>query len=379
MNILIASSASKRREGGVAGVVHNLAEELEKLGHQVVCLFLEDILDRPVFPKRLENVYFATRVAAFVLRDPQRFSVVNIHAPGGYVYGLLRRLSPSKGYPPYVMTMHGLEERRMYAMSRESKKGRAWYFNLKNRLWHRVYHLPSFFSSIKTADYAICLNREARSALQLKYKRESDRVWYIPNGVEDRFFISREYHPEPAFRLLYVGTWLDHKGVYYLRDAFQVLAAHAPALRLTIAGCLTPAEQVKSLFDPSVRPQIDVIPFVSSTEMTDLYGRHDIFVFPSLVEGMPLVLLEAMATGMPVVTTETCGMMDVVEDGVNGLLVPAADASALTEAIGRLVECADLRRRLGQAAQETMRRYTWDKIARKVEKVFALAAQNGKP
>jgi len=94
---------------------------------------------------------------------------------------------------------------------------------------------------------------------------------------------------------------------------------------------------------------------------------------------MPLVLLEAMATGMPVVTTETCGMMDVVEDGVNGLLVPAADAPALTEAIGRLVGCADLRRRLGQAAQETMRRYTWDKIARKVEKVFALAAQNGKP
>ena len=378
MNILIVSSAPKLREGGVAGVVYNLAHELEKLGHTVVCLFREDVLDRPVFPRRLENVYFAARVARYILRDPGRFSVVNIHAPGGFVYGLLRRFLASDKCPPYVMTLHGLEERRVYAMGREAKKGRAWYFSLKNRLWHRLYHQPTYRFSIKTADEAICLNRETWSALQLKYKLESDQVWYIPNGVSPEFFIERGYHPQRASRLLYVGTWLDHKGVYYLRDAFHALAAQEPSLRLTVAGCLAPPEQVKSLFDPAVHSRIDVLPFVAAAEMPALYAKHDIFVFPSLMEGMPLVLLEAMATGMPVVTTETCGMMDVVQDGLQGLLVPVANATALAEAILRLVECPDLRRRLGQAAQESIRRYTWDQVARRVEKVFTLAAQNGK-
>ena len=93
---------------------------------------------------------------------------------------------------------------------------------------------------------------------------------------------------------------------------------------------------------------------------------------------MPLTLLEAMATGMPVVTTNTCGMADVVENDMNGLLVPAADAEKLTEGIERLCQSADLRRRLGLAGQETMRRYTWERVTEQMEKVFALAARSGR-
>jgi glycosyltransferase involved in cell wall biosynthesis len=91
---------------------------------------------------------------------------------------------------------------------------------------------------------------------------------------------------------------------------------------------------------------------------------------------MPLTLLEAMATGMPVVTTNSSGMADVVEDEVNGLLVPAADTASLVEATERLCGSAELRERLGLAGQETMRRYTWEKIAQRLEKVLALAVRN---
>jgi glycosyltransferase involved in cell wall biosynthesis len=111
--------------------------------------------------------------------------------------------------------------------------------------------------------------------------------------------------------------------------------------------------------------------------MPAVYAEHDIFVFPSLSEGMPLTLLEAMAAGMPVVTTETSGMADVVEDGFNGLLVPPADTESLVEAIERLLRSADLRKRLGQQAQETMQRYTWELVTRKLEEVLTSAAQNG--
>jgi glycosyltransferase involved in cell wall biosynthesis len=117
------------------------------------------------------------------------------------------------------------------------------------------------------------------------------------------------------------------------------------------------------------------VPFVESSQMPALYLAHDIFVFPSLMEGLPLVLLEAMATGMPAVTTETCGMADVVEDGVNGLLVPPADTEAVADAVLRLAKSAELRQQLGRAAQNGMRDYTWDRIAKRVERVFVAAVR----
>jgi len=379
VRILIAAPVPRSREGGAAGVVYNLAEELERLGHSVDSWFLEDVAGGLQLPGRFATVNFAVKVAARIVREKRKYSVVNIHAPCGFAYGFLHKVLRLRGTPPYVMTMHGLEERRTYVMSREAKKGRAWYFRFRNRLWHRFYHRPAYRLSIQTADRAIVLNREAWSCLQLKYKRDAQDVWYVPNGVEKRFFLERRYSGQELPRLLYVGTWLDHKGVFYLRDAFQSLAQKWPGLRLTVAGCMGAADRVKDFFDPVVRGQIDVIPFVSAADMPEVYARHDIFVFPSLVEGMPLVLLEAMATGMPVVTTETCGMADIVQDDVNGLLVPPADSEALVRALSRLLESAGERARLGQAAQQAMKHHTWERAAGRVESVLLLALrQNGK-
>ena len=189
--------------------------------------------------------------------------------------------------------------------------------------------------------------------------------------------MKHEYADRVPLRLLYVGTWLDRKGVYYLVEAFECLAQKMPGIALTVAGCLHPEEQVKKFFGAGVRDRVRVVPFVKREVMPAVYAEHDIFVFPSLSEGMPLTLLEAMAAGMPVVTTETSGMADVVEDGFNGLLVPPADTESLVEAIERLHRSVDLRKRLGQQAQETMRRYTWELVTQKLEKVLTSAAQYG--
>ncbi len=113
--------------------------------------------------------------------------------------------------------------------------------------------------------------------------------------------------------------------------------------------------------------------------MPALYAAHDIFVFPSLVEGMPLTLLEAMAGAMPAVTTNTCGMSDLIDNEANGLLVPAADAAALANAIDRFRNFVELRRALGVRAQESARRYTWHLIARQMEQVFQLAVESRRP
>ena len=357
-------------------MVLNHALELQKRGHEVECWFLEDVLQGPAKWKRFEALQFAKKVARRIQQEPGRFDVANVHAPWGYVYGKWRQRNCGTVGPPYVLTMQGSEERYVEMMRREERKGRAWNFKWKNRVWHRIYHQRMYDKSIATADYGVVANREAWICAELKHKREPGRFWYVPNGTEDRFFIAREFPQGAANNLLFVGTWLDRKGVYYLAEAFAILARKNPALRLTVAGCSAAEAEVKKMFARETWDRVTVIPFIKRDEILELYAGHDIFVFPSLVEGMPLTLLEAMASGMPVVTTNTSGMADVVEEGVNGLLVPTADAEALALSVEKLCESVELRKKLGLAAQDTMRRHTWQRIAEQLERVFERAVEN---
>jgi len=366
----MAASVPRRREGGAATIIYNLGRELEKRGHSLTYVFREDLFGNERVPIRFHDLTFSRRLARFIARDPGKFSVVNLHAPSGLFYGLRRRWLGSQGFPPYVMTLHGLEERRVHVQSREVKKGRAWNFRLRNRLWHRFYTFPLFRWSIRTANGAHTYSRDVWNILQLNYNLDSSRAAYIPNGVEPRFFSPRRYESAGPPRLLYAGTWLDQRGIFYLRDALERLSARIPGLTMTFAGCACPPEAIQEFFGSKLASTIVVQPVVPSDRMQELFASHDIFLFPSLVEGLPSVLLEAMASGMPVITAETCGMPDVVEDGFNGLLVPPADSPAIEEAVQRLAASSELRQSLGQAAQRTMARYTWERSALMLEKLF---------
>ncbi len=381
MRILMISGVPGNAEAGVAGVVNNLTKELRDLGHSVKPLFFEDLLPQQKWPNRFRTVEFARAIAHYVREARAQYDVINIHAPFGFWYGAQRRLRGSQAGPPYVMTMHGLEERRNYAMKTEAKKGRADYFRWKNRVWQRVYHMPTYRWSFVTADQCIVLNREASLFLQMKYNLPPDRVWFIPNGVGPEFFHVRSYSGEIATKLLFVGTWIDHKGIYYLAKAFEKVLRVIPETRLTIAGCLEPEEKVRRCFAPAAQTALEVRPFVARGEVSSLYAEHEIFVLPSLMEGMPLVLLEAMASGMAVVTTESSGMTDLVEDSHDGLFVIPGDTESLSAAIVRLCRDPELRLRLGSAAQEKMKRYTWTRSARRHEMVFnrALGIPPGMP
>jgi glycosyltransferase involved in cell wall biosynthesis len=365
MQILMGSGVPKRREGGVAAIIYNTGRELEKLGHQVTYVFLDDLVTPGSVSSRFSEAIFAFRLASYIARNREKFSIVNLHAPTGFVYGIRRLQNPS--YPPYVMTLHGLEERRVHAMSREAKKGRAWNFGRKNRLWHQLYHFPRFRWSIRTADAAHVFSRDVWTLLQLKYNLDAAQVAYIPNGVERRFFVPRTHELRGPLRLLYAGTWLDQRGIFYLRDALRKVMPRIPGLTMTFVGPGVPGEEILRFLGDELASRILVRPSVSAERMEELYAEHDIFVFPSIVEGLPNVLMEAMAGGMPVITTETCGMPDIIENDFNGLLIPPADAEALEQAILRLANGEDLRRKIGTVARETMERFTWERTARMVE------------
>lgn len=363
----------------------NHERELVKLGHSVESWFLDDVLPASKRGGRFEAFRFASAVTRRIRREKNAFDVVNLHSPSGFYYGLFRKWFGDSGLPPYVMTLQGSEERYVVTMREEDRKGRASNFNWKNRAWHRLYHQRLYDYSMSTADYGAVANREAWSLAGIKFGKPSGTIRYVPNGVEPQFLIERRYSSSDGksagnapIRLLFVGTWLDRKGVYYLAQAFNSLVRESRNITLTVAGCHTPEKQVKESFSPEARDRVMVIPRVPRENMPALYAEYDIFAFPSLMEGMPLTLLEAMATAMPVVATEIPGMVELVEDGFNGLLVQTADAAGLAAAIGRLCDSPDLRARLGPAAQSTMHRYTWDRVTLGIETLLRLAVESAR-
>lgn len=366
----MASAVPRRREGGAAAVIYNLGRELERLGHRVEYVFQEDLVEAGKVSARFLELVFSLRLSRHIARNKDKFTVVNLHAPVGFPYGIRRRLRQGAGYPPYVMTLHGLEERRFHVMSREAKKGRAWNFSWKNRMWQRLYHQPRFRWSIRTADGAHTFSRDVWTILQLKYNLDADRVAYIPNGVEQRFFLSRQYERTQPLRLLYVGTWLDQRGIFYLREALPRVFRERPGMRFTFAGPGALAEEIQRFFGSQISERLDILPTVPWERMPQLYAEHDILVFPSLLEGQPSVVLEAMASGMPVITAETCGMVDAIEHGFDGWLVPPGDSEAIAEAILHLSDGSNLRRELGEQAQRRMKRQTWERAGQQFEKLL---------
>ena len=121
MRILMGSGVPKRREGGVAAIIYNLGRELEKLGHQITYVFQEDLVAPGSVPQRFNELVFSLRLATYLAKNRDQFSIVNLHGPTGFPYGIRRRFFRSRSYPPFVMTLHALEEWRVQAMSREAK------------------------------------------------------------------------------------------------------------------------------------------------------------------------------------------------------------------------------------------------------------------
>jgi glycosyltransferase involved in cell wall biosynthesis len=102
----------------------------------------------------------------------------------------------------------------------------------------------------------------------------------------------------------------------------------------------------------------------------EIMGCFDIFVLPSLNEGMGRVLVEAMAIGLPIVASSVGGIPDLVEDGRNGLLVPSKDAAALEKAICDLLANKKKRNRMGKAGRKMCRRYSTEAMVEQIDELY---------
>ena len=156
--------------------------------------------------------------------------------------------------------------------------------------------------------------------------------------------------PEPG-RVLFCGSLQLRKGVQYIRAAAEMLRANHPEVRFVFAGDATATMRAKLS-----APNVELLGHLGKAELMRELGRADLFLFPSLAEGAAGTVLEAMASGLPIVATRGSGVD--FTDGVGGIVLPPRDPEAIAAAVLRIVEDRQYRTVLSQGATREAQRYS---------------------
>lgn len=235
---------------------------------------------------------------------------------------------------PFVVTLHG--------------SGTAGRFS-DLALARRAPRLVRFL--LKPARAVICCSEQLAEAMLACGLRN---VHAIPYGVDVPATLGDEDDDAPV---LYAGRLSPEKNI-------DVIAAATEGLPRIIAG------------DGPLRDLVpDALGFVPPATLAELYDRAAVVVLASQMEGLPNVVLEAMAHGKPVIATPVGGIPSLVADGETGYLVPVGDVQALRAAIDRVLADRDLRRRLGAAARARVSRYcSWERVTEQTLEIYANAA-----
>jgi phosphatidylinositol alpha-mannosyltransferase len=218
-------------------------------------------------------------------------------------------------------------------------------------------------------DGRIAVSKPARDFINRHFPSSYD---IIPNGIDLDHFSPR-LAPLPhlldgKINILFVGRLEKRKGLEYLLKAYRLIKPDCPNCRLVIVG---PGTRLRGKFEKEVAKSglADVL-FMGNVDYQELpryYKTADIFCAPATGhESFGIVLLEAMATGKPVVASNIAGYASVIADGVEGLMVPPKQEVPLAQAIARLMKNESLRLQMGMSGQSKASGYGWDIVSRRV-------------
>ena len=208
---------------------------------------------------------------------------------------------------------------------------------------------------LRRALFACCISNFTRGQCLLWLPRERwDALHVVHCGVDTSAYAMRN-HQGRGTDLLFVGQPGVWKGFPFLIEAFTRLRAERPGLRLTVVGDGPERrDQEARVRAAGLGDAVVFTGYQSQQQVADRLGQADVLVLPSLIEGVPVVLMEAGAAGLPVVATNVGGVSELVRDGVSGFLVPPGSAEALLPPLRQLLDDPELRARMGRAGREVV-------------------------
>jgi phosphatidylinositol alpha-mannosyltransferase len=197
----------------------------------------------------------------------------------------------------------------------------------------------------------------------------------IPNGVDVAAFAGAQPLPQLHDRerplLLFVGRLEPRKGLEVAIRAFLRLRTVRPGVRLCVVGAGPTGRRCQEMVPPSLRPDVLFVGQVAAAELPRYHASADVFLAPAVGgESFGIVLLEAMAAGLPVVGSNLPGYRAILQDGRQGRLVPAGDAAALADAVATLLANPRLRLAMGREGKRTAAAYDWGVVGAQVAEVY---------
>lgn len=409
MRVLVASNTYPPADiSGVASLVYELAHALGgegEGGDHVDVLTRASAADDPYAvavggSKSTYPLRAGLRYARLALASP--YDLVHVHESDGFFVVLVHRLARALGLRAgrgvllaTLQVSYDRERREIRVLRDRAARGGA------GRVLSRPTDDERRFARWKTRVHGLfgrvmvrLCDRVVAPSWRTKTELEDDYgardVAVIENGLaldsvavarrtaleDDRRRVDGDGPSRPGPIVLYAGRLRTRKAVAVLLAAWKrVLAAH-PSARLWIVGDgpqeaalraqardagLTGSDDAD---DPSdERAAVRFWGRLDREDLLALYGRVDLYCLPSTYEGFPVAILEAMASGLPVVSTTVSGIPEAVVDGETGLLVPPVDVGALAEALSRLLGDSALRRRMGAAGRRRVEeRFTIEAI-----------------
>jgi glycosyltransferase involved in cell wall biosynthesis len=227
-------------------------------------------------------------------------------------------------------------------------------------LWKRIHTTPNKITAIS--------NFLKKRALKLGVPEE--RIEIVPNGVDftEAKSIVAEKIPH---RIICVGRLSWEKGHEYLFGAMPEILKSYPDARLVLAGAGPREGELKELADKTgIAKAIDFLGNLPHNEVISEIKKAEVFICPSLAEGLGIVFIEAQACGTPVIGTNVGGIPDVIENGKTGILVLPKDSSAITEAIKKIFEDKTFAEEIVKNANESVLKFDWEKITEQMDKIY---------
>ncbi len=363
MRVLLVCPYAWDAPGGVQTHVRQLAVHLRDLDHRVLVVapgsspasepFVR-VAGRPFRVPYNESIapIAPTRAAYVGVREAVgefRPDVTHVHepfVPGPSMFAAFA--SPA----PVVATFHAYADRSRLLDAATP---------LLRRVWKRL---------------AARIGVSEAAAVFVASRMAGDGIRIIPNGIDAAMFEGAEAAPLPeGRRILFVNRLDPRKGFGVMVEAFAKLAAEREDLLLIVAGDGPDRPALRDL-SMDARSRVIMLGTVPHHDLPPYHAAADVFCSPATGrESFGIVLVEAMAAGLPIVATDIPGYREVVHDGAEGILVPPRDPEAVAQAIGRILDDPASAEAFGVAGRTRASDYAWESVARQVESVYADAVR----
>lgn len=342
--------------GGAETMCENLCYALKTMGHtvEVVCLYdLQTPISRRMEQRGIPLRYLGKKPGLDLSMIPKltalmrqekpdvvhtHLNVIKYAAPAAHMAGVKR----------CVHTVHNVADQE--AEGRLQKVSNRFFF-------HHGWAVP------------VALSPLVRDTIVSFYALQPEQVPMVYNGIDlCRCQPKQDYSLVKEPVLVHIGRFNEQKNHFLLLDAFAQILQEIPGCRLRLLGDGELEEAVK---DYARQKNLESrVEFLGSREDVSAWLHDaDVFVLPSKYEGMPMTLIEAMATGLPIVASAVGGVPDMIANGESGLLT-APEAQAVSKAVVELLQDAQLRRKLGTAALAQSSRFGAEHMARQYGRIY---------